>query len=263
VFDDVDIVYIATPHTLHHQCTILCLKYGKAVLCEKPFAMNKHEVLDMINLAKTNKLFLMEAMWSAFMPAWHKTKQLIAENKIGSIKYISGDFGFKSNFDPQSRLWNKNLGGGALLDIGIYPIFLSLFILGYPNKIDAISHKNEYGVDVSTHLLFQYTDGSIASLQCNLDIDTPTEAYICGTQGYIKMHSRFHETKSLEYGQFLTKESTIESFDRNFRGFTYQVEHVNKCLEEGKIESDVMTWNMSINLVSLLDECREKIGLIY
>ena len=261
--DKLDVIYVATPHAFHHECVIECLQHGKAVLCEKPFAMNQQQVSEMVELANKSNLFLMEAMWTAFMPTIQKTKELISNGAIGEIKSLQADFGFLSNYDAESRIWKKSLGGGAMLDIGIYPIFLSLFLLGYPEMIHSTSRFNQDGVDISSTMIFEYGNDAIASLSCHLDVDTPTQALICGTKGYLRIMPRFHESQEIRIGNVMNENEEIIRFDRTFRGFTYQVQEVNECLRNGKTQSTIMSHDMSLNLIKLLDACREKSGLHY
>jgi predicted dehydrogenase len=260
--ENLDVIYIATPHTLHAECTKLCLNNGVAVLCEKPFAMNEQQVSEMIELATEKQLFLMEAMWTRFLPSTKKVIELIEANEIGEIKSIHADFGFKAPFAPERRLYNPKLGGGALLDIGIYPAYLSLLLLGYPSSIQATSNFSTTGIDETTSFLLRYDSQAMAVLNCTITANTRSEAFIYGTKGYIHISSRFHESKGVTL--YKENENPINfSFERQTRGYDYEIREVNQCLLENKIESSLMPLHTSRKLIHLLDKIREKAGIKY
>jgi predicted dehydrogenase len=259
---DLDAIYIATPHTSHHANTILCLKHRIPVLCEKPFAMNLKQVQKMVELARQNDTFLMEAFWTRFMPAINKILDLIAENRIGKIKTIQADFGFSAPFNAESRLFNPNLGGGALLDIGIYPAFLSLLLLGYPTHVQAISNFGETGVDTNTSFILGYKNQATAFLNCTINANTRTEAFIYGENGYIHIHTQFHQPKKITLYENNHKPISF-NFPRKTFGYNFEIEEVNQCLRKNKKESDKMPLSLSIKLISLLDEIRQKAGIFY
>ncbi len=259
---NLDVVYVATPHTFHAEHAILCLEKGIPVLCEKPFAMNLRQVQKMIDAAQRHDVFLMEAMWTRFIPAIQKTLDLIRDGAIGEIKTIHADFGFPANFDPNSRLFNPDLGGGALLDIGIYPIYLSLLLLGYPIKIKALAAFTPTNVDATTSILLQYKNQATALLNCSISAQTRTEAFIYGDKGYIQIVGRF-----MEATQMILKKNDEEEqvliFPRKTFGYNFEAQEVVECLLQNKKESDLMPLSMSVKLISLLDDIRQEIGLIY
>ena len=256
---DLDVVYIATPHTGHFPCTMLCLKNKIPVLCEKPFGMNAEEVGKMIQTAKENDTFLMEALWTRFLPKTIEILSLIKENRIGKIVEIQADFGFKAKFDPESRLFKKNLGGGALLDIGIYPLFLSLLLLGEPTEIQANAILGETNVDESTSMILTYkTTNQIAILHSTLRATTPTEAFIYGKKGFIKIHSRFHEPYSGITLHLYEGEEKIFYFENNCIGYAYEAAEVMQCLSENKKESALLSLSFSTKLIKLLDNVAKK-----
>ncbi|MFN3851064.1 MAG: Gfo/Idh/MocA family protein [Spirosomataceae bacterium] len=259
---DLDIVYIATPHTSHFENTILCLENKVAVLCEKPFAMNLKQVQKMIETAQRNDTFLMEAMWTRFLPAIKKTFELIDKGRIGNIHSIHADFGFAAPFLPEKRLFNQDLGGGALLDIGIYPAVLSLMFLGYPAEIQAVTSIGQTNVDETTSFVFKYESGATAVLSSTIMAKTATEAYIYGDLGSIYLHPRFMETKKITLRED-GKEPIDFEFERETSGYNYEAEEATRCLLEGKKESDLFPLSMSVKLISLLDEVRQKAGIIY
>jgi predicted dehydrogenase len=259
---DLDAVYIASPHTGHHAQTLMCLNAGIAVLCEKPFAMNSAQVQEMVDLARSKQVFLMEALWSRFMPTILKTKALIDEGAIGKLVGIKADFGFKAPFNPEARTFNKELGGGALLDIGIYPLFLSYLVLGMPTQIAASAVFGTTSVDESTGMSLQYADGTFAFLDCTFMAKTPCEGLVYGEKGFIKIHSRWHESKTVTLELYDGTTQTFD-FDRPTFGYDYEAAHVAECLQQNLTESPVWTLNDSLNLMALLDQVRQKIGLMY
>ncbi|MFN3488354.1 MAG: Gfo/Idh/MocA family protein [Emticicia sp.] len=259
---DLDAIYIATPHTSHAENTLLCLKHKMPVLCEKPFAMNLKQVQKMVESARENDTFLMEAMWTRFIPAIQKTLDLIAEGHIGKVRNVQADFGFNAPFLPEKRLLNPSLGGGALLDIGIYPAYLSLLLLGYPSEIQAVSNFGETGIDETTSFILGYKNEATANLSCTLKARTRTEALIYGENGYIHIEGRFMEATRITLYE-TDKKPVKFNFSRKTFGYNFEIEEVNACLREGAKESKKMPLSMSVKLISLLDEIRQKAGIIY
>jgi predicted dehydrogenase len=257
---EVDAVYIATPHSFHKEHAILCLQHKKAVLCEKPFAMNLQEVTEMITVAKENNVLLMEALWTFFLPHFNYVLEMVKSGKYGKLKELEADFGFKSKYDVESRLLKKEIGGGSLLDIGIYPIFAALATLGNPDSIEAKATFFETGADSECTIVFNYKEAK-ATLKSTLLEETPTEAIFTFEKAIIKIHSRFHEPASvtvLENG----KEETTD-FDSKTFGYNYEAEHFSQLIREGKKESNIMTFEFSRNLITTLDKVRNSIGLEY
>ncbi|OEY72401.1 Gfo/Idh/MocA family protein [Salegentibacter salarius] len=259
--DELDVVYIATPHVFHHQQTLLCLDHKKAVLCEKPFAINKKQVEEMIAKAKKEKVFIMEAMWTKFLPHFNFVLDLIESEKYGKIKNLKADFGFPAPVDLDKRLYNKNLGGGSLLDIGIYPIFMAMSALGTPENIQASAKFSETGIDTECDMVFEYKNGVEAELGSSIIKQTPTAAIIQFEKATITLNTRFHEPTSVSI-QTPEGEKTKE-FKVNSNGYNFEAEHVQKMLLEGKTESTQMTFEKSLQLIELLDKVRDQIGLEY
>ncbi|MEM5566369.1 Gfo/Idh/MocA family oxidoreductase [Psychroserpens sp. AS72] len=258
---NIDAVYIATPHAFHNENTILCLNHKKAVLCEKPFAMNLSEVDEMIATAKANNTLLMEAMWTYFLPHYQFALQHIKDETFGKIVKIEADFGFKPELDMTSRVFNKSLGGGSLLDIGIYPIFAALSTLGQPIHIESKATFFENDVDSSCLMLFSYDNDVEAHLKSTFLEKTPTEAKFYCELGTIKINSRFHGPSNVTLISE-EKEETID-FDYSTNGYYYEILHFNQLLRDDKKESDVMTFDFSRTLIQLLDTVRHQIGLNY
>ncbi|WP_299339249.1 Gfo/Idh/MocA family oxidoreductase [uncultured Psychroserpens sp.] len=258
---NIDAVYIATPHVFHKAHTILCLNHSKAVLCEKPFAMNYHEVQEMIATAKAKKTLLMEALWTYFLPHYQLVLQHITNETFGKIIKIEADFGFQPEIDLSSRVFKKSLGGGSLLDIGIYPIFAALSTLGKPIHIESKATFFDNEVDSSCLMVFSYNNGVEAHLKSTLLKNTPTEAIFHCKKGTIKINSRFQEPTNVTLISE-EKERTI-NFDYSTNGYSFEIEHFNELIRQEKTESDVMTFAFSRDLIELLDTVRSQIGLKY
>ena len=257
---NVDAVYIATPHSFHKEHAILCLQNKKAVLCEKPFAMNLSEVTEMIQVAKENNVLLMEALWSFFLPHFTYVLDLVKSEKFGKLKSLEADFGFHTPYNTDSRLFKKELGGGSLLDIGIYPIFAALATLGEPDAIDASATFFENGADASCDMVFQYKNAK-ATLKSTLLEETPSIAILKFDKATVKLNRQFHQSSSITVIQNNTEE--IINFDFKTIGYNYETEHFNNLLRAGEKESNVMTFEFSKNLINTLDKVREIIGLTY
>lgn len=259
---DLDVVYVATPHIKHHENALMLLNGGISVLGEKPFAMNSEQVREMVDLARSKNVFLMEALWSRFMPGIEKALELAQSGAIGKIVSVKADFGFKAPFSPEGRLFDKALGGGSLLDIGIYPLFLSYLILGKPTGIKASAIFGSTGVDEQCGMVLTYADGQIALLDSTLQAKTDCVGLIQGETGQVRIHSRFHETMGVtlfpESG-----ESTDFDFTRTTHGYDYEARHVMQCLSEGRTESLLWSLDDSLNLMALLDAVRAEAGIVY
>lgn len=260
--DNIDVVYVATPHPYHKDNTILCLQNAKHVLCEKPFAMNSKEVDEMIHAAKQHDRFLMEAIWTQFFPYMVKLKELLRAGELGEIQMIEADFGFKAEVDPTSRLFDINLGGGALLDIGIYPLFLCHSLLGKPDHISSTATIGPTRVDESTAINLNWNSGTVASLYCTINADTKTVAKIYGPEKYIEIDSRWHESKSMSLND---KNGLIKTFtfEDQYTGYAYEIMEVNKCILQKKRESEFLPLNFSKELMDSLDIIRSQIKLTY
>jgi predicted dehydrogenase len=199
---DVDVVYVATPHTRHKEDCLLCLEAGKAVLCEKPFTINAQEAREIIALAKEKQLFCMEAMWMRFMPLMQKVKEMINSGVIGEVRMITADFGYPSAYNPENRFFNLQLGGGALLDRGVYPLSLAFYILGEPAHIVSQAGIGQTGVDEQAAIILSYPQGQLAVLSTTLRGETSNEAAIIGTRGKITIHPPFYRPHKISLKQF-------------------------------------------------------------
>jgi predicted dehydrogenase len=259
---DVDVIYIATPHILHYENTLLCLENGKHVLCEKPFAMNGKEVRFMIAKAKEKNLFLMEAMWSKFLPNLIKAKEIVDSGKIGKVKLLTANFSVKSDYGMDHRQFNKDLGGGALLDIGIYTVFLSLFILGKPKSFTAMASMGSTGVDFSNAILFKYSDETLSILYSSFLAASDVIAEIHGETGKIVFEHMWFCPGNIK---IVRPDGEIIPVPLHFKGngYNYEAEEVVKCLIEGRTESRIMSLNDSLEMIDMLDSIRKETGIIY
>ncbi|MBI1224640.1 MAG: gfo/Idh/MocA family oxidoreductase [Bacteroidetes bacterium] len=259
---DLDAVYIASPHVGHCEHAIMCLEKGIAVLCEKPFAMNTSEVLKMVECARKNNVFLMEAIWTRFIPCFEEMLRLLKDGYIGELKTIRADFGFKADFPLTHRVFNPALGGGALLDVGIYTIFLATWLWGKPERIKATAVMSSLGVDDSCAMIFEYPDKRLAILDCSLVLKTEIEAYIYGETGTIQLHNRFINPQDLSVSFY---EKTSEHFHVPLTGHGYyhEILEVNDCLRRGMTESEKLPLDFSIQLMETLDWVRREAGIVY
>jgi predicted dehydrogenase len=262
---EVDVIYIATPHAMHHEHAMLCLQNKKAVLCEKAFALNYRDAKEMVDFARSQKVFLMEAFWTRFLPHYQKTKELIAEEKIGTIKYINAEFGFKPTPPIAPRIYDPALGGGSLLDIGIYPVFLALDILGKPDHISASMVAAPSGVDDQCSIQFQYNNGAIAHLFSTFASDLATGADIAGDRGRIRLTHRFHgPTTQLEFYPTSVDSQEVLPFEKaKGNGYEYEAQHVTDCLQKGLVESPIRKLDDTLVLMEILDTIRKKAGIKY
>ncbi|MBU2996110.1 Gfo/Idh/MocA family oxidoreductase [Cellulophaga baltica] len=259
--EEVDVIYIATPHSFHANIAIEAMKNGKHILCEKPLGVNSIEVHKMIATAQKHKVFLMEALWTRFNPSIVKIKELIAQNVIGDIKYIHADFAFQAlDRSEDGRLLNPNLAGGSLLDIGIYPIFLSYLLLGKPNEIQAFSKMYKTGIEVQTSMIFDF-ESAQATLYSGLNSKSDMKATISGTKGSIFIQPRWHETQ----GFSVEIDSELMEYDLSTTGmgFYYEILEVQNCISRNKIESELWSHQNSKDLIGLIDSVRAKTGVVF
>ncbi|GAB4414989.1 MAG: Gfo/Idh/MocA family oxidoreductase [Anaerolineae bacterium] len=259
---EVDVIYISTPHSLHKDNTLLCLEAGKAVLCEKPFAINAVETEAMIKLARQKKLFLMEAMWTRFLPAVLKVRQLIAEDAIGEVRMLMADLGFRAEFDPKSRLFDPALGGGALLDVGIYTVSFASMLLGTPVKVTSLAQLGQTGVDEQSAMLLSYAGGQLAVLAAAVRTDIPSEAIIMGTKGRIRVHAPIYCPVRLTLSRPEQGDEIIDA-PLEGNGYNYQALEVMNCLRNGWLESATMPLDETLSIMRTMDEIRAPWGLKY
>lgn len=259
--DEVDAIYVATPHSLHSQNSLLCLSAGKAVLCEKPFAINAAQAEEVVRCARQSKRFLMEAMWTRFLPHMVKLRQLLSEKAVGEVRMVTGDFGFRTKVNPQGRLFNPALGGGALLDVGVYTVSLASMLLGAPSRVAALAELGSTGVDEQSAMILSYQGGQLAVLFTAIRTSTPHEATIIGTDGYIRIHSSWWRPSRLTVRK-AGKEELIEVPSEG-NGYNYQAAEVGRCLREGRLESDIMGLDETLSIMRTMDQIRVQWGLKY
>ncbi|MGW6935059.1 Gfo/Idh/MocA family protein [Lentzea sp. NPDC054927] len=252
---DVDVVYVATPHGQHHEVTLAALDAGKHVLCEKAFALTVADAEEMIERARSKNLFLMEAMWTRFNPLIRKVHQAVENGEIGEIRTVHADFGFAHTFDPGDRLWAKEAGGGATLDLGVYPVALTHLLLGVPVEVRAWGGKAPSDVDSDAGLLLGYPGGAHALLNCSLLADVGCSARIIGTKGRIEIdESMYNPTKAVINGV----EHTIED-----EGYTHQIRAVEESIAAGLTENPSITWQNTLEVMRTLEEALAQLGVSY
>ena len=259
---DIDAIYIATPNTLHAHQSIEALKHKIPVLCEKPFAMNSKETNQMISASRDNSTALLEAMWMRYLPHINFLRTILKENHIGEIHSLYACHGQNLTNIKNPRLWTKELGGGALLDLGIYVVSLSQMILGTPKNILAKSIFTKKGVDAKTSMVFEYEEGQMANLSCTMYDSQPNRAVISGTEGYIEINPTFYAPTTIRVISNNKKEIT---FTENYigHGLREQALEMQKCIINNNIESKKMTHSDSISVMKIMDKVRNKVGLEY
>lgn len=258
---EVDVVYVATPHTEHHANTLAALRAGKHVLCEKPFALNAREAQEMVAEARQRGLFLMEAVWMRFLPLMNDLRDLLAERAIGDIHMLQADFGFRAEFDPQSRLFDPQLAGGALLDVGVYPVNLASLLFGPPERVSSVAHIGETGVDEQNAVALRYRGGRLAVLSSSIRADTPNEAHISGSDGAIKIHHKWWipELMTVTIG---AHQETIHR-PKLGNGYAHEADEVMRCIRAGRTESPLMPLDETLGVMRTLDTLRAQWGLRY
>lgn len=259
---NVDIIYIATPHSFHYEQTLLCLQHNKPVLCEKPMSLSTKQTTEMIAAAAEKKLFLMEGMWTACMPFMEKILSLIEEDAIGQPQYIHADFGFTAPFDPAGRLFKKALGGGSVLDVGIYPIFLATIIFGKPSLIQSVSKLTTTGVDEYSNMVLQYPGGQTAHLLSSISFNTALEAEIIGTKGRIKIDNPCFKATDFT---LILNDGTSEHFSMSHQsnGFEHQIKEVMHCLDNGLLQSSKVPHQLTITVSKIMEEVLKQAGVVY
>jgi predicted dehydrogenase len=257
----VDAVYVATPHPLHRENVLMALGAGKAVLCEKPFALNAAQAQDMAESARGKGLFLMEGMWTRFFPIMARLRELLAEERIGPVRSVSADFGFRASFDPQSRLFAPDLGGGALLDVGVYCVSFATMVLGDFEEVASTWVCAPSGVDAQAAAVLRTASGATATFQASLQARTPWEATVIGEKGRIRIHEPFWKPSAMA----VVDEAGEERIELPYRGngFVHEIEEAGRCLREGISESPVLPLVETIRVMELLDRVRADWGWRY
>jgi predicted dehydrogenase len=260
--ENIDIIYIATPNVFHHELALACMQQGKAVLCEKPLSINYRLSKQMTEQAKESGVFLMEGMWTSCMPFIEKIQQLIQEDVIGIPQYVAADFGFTAPVDFESRLFSKALGGGSLLDIGIYPVFLATLILGEPSAIQSVSKLTATGVDEYCNLVFEYPQGQTAHLLSTISFSTAIEAEISGPKGRIVVQNPWF--KATDFSVILN-DGTKQQFSipHASNGFEHEIKEVMHCLDNGLLQSNRMPHQLTLSISKIMEEVLKKAGVVF
>ncbi len=298
---NIDVIYVATPHTRHKQDCILCLEAGKAVLCEKPFAMNALEAREVMEVARSRQLFCMEAMWTRFLPLALEVRDIINRGEIGEICSLTADFGYPTEFDPNNRFFSLERGGGALLDRGVYLVSLAFFLLGAPNHTSGYAQIGRTGVDEQSVITLGYEQGAVAILSASLKSYGSNTATIIGTRGKICIADPFYKAEKISVTHFSDqpivlssnvksesngiKEKIKDSLKKNAvfkrlkslkpssvtqktsfiqgNGYAYQAMEVVDCLTSGKIESSIMPLDETCKILETMDKLRQSWNLVY
>ena len=258
---DVDAVYISPPHPMHHDAALLAIEHGKAVLCEKPFAMDRAESQRMVDAARAAGTFLMEAMWTRFLPHVARIREILAAGTLGEIVYLTAEHGQWFAQDREHRLFAPGLGGGALLDLGIYPVSFAHLVLGPPSAITAVSTPAFTGVDATTSMVLRHPTGGHAVLTTSLAAKSDNPAVIYGSEARLEIDGWFYVPTSMRVVS--RDEEVLETFTSPDigRGMQYEAQEVNRCLRDGLIESPLMTLDETLAIMGVLDEVRAQIGL--
>ena len=257
-----DAIYVATPHPYHVSNTVLALNAGKPVLCEKPFTINAAEAKQMKAAADANGVALMEAMWARFLPHMHRVREILASGVLGDIWAVEADHGQRLSDYANPRHWEPSLGGGALLDLGIYPISFAHMVLGKPDSITSSATFTDKGVDASSTAIFNYKSGAQAILTSNMMVSTPCRATICGTLGKIEIDRTFYNPAAM---RVIMHDGTTTEYpsDYNGHGLREQAKEFERVVRSGAMSSPILTPDESIQIMGSLDEIRRQIGLIY
>jgi len=258
----VDAIYVATPHPSHKENVITALNAGKPVLCEKPFAVNAHEAREMVAAAEKNGVALMEAMWARFLPHYADVREIIASGVLGQILTVQADHGQRLADRNIPRLVEPSLAGGALLDLGIYPVSFAHMILGNPAKITASAVLTEKGVDAQTSMIFDYADGAQAILTTTMIEQTPCRAVVAGVNGWLEIDRTFYNPTSMRVVLF---DGSVTQYPHTYtgHGLREQAEAFKKLVQSGKTQSEILTWKDTVDIMGTLDAVRSQIGLRY
>ncbi|MCF7807463.1 MAG: Gfo/Idh/MocA family oxidoreductase [Candidatus Marinimicrobia bacterium] len=259
---DIDIVYIATPISSHHRDTLNALEAGKHVLCEKAFALNADQAQEMIQVARDEELFLMEAMWNRFQPWYEKATEILDENLLGELYHLKADLSFQFPFDPKHRLFDPSLGGGCLLDLGVYPIALSSLFMGPPASIACTANLCPTGVDDQVSMIFTHENGATSELGCSSRYNTNQIASLHGSKGFLEIHGLIGRPERLVLHQN-GQAPVIHETPYEFNGYQYEAQAVMDMLDSKEIEHPRMPLDETFQTMAVMDYIRENIGVLY
>jgi predicted dehydrogenase len=260
--DAVDVIYIASPHSHHYEHVMMCLRNRKAVICEKAFALTSVEVEEMIKGAQKQKVFLMEALWPPFQPMYIKTKQLLDSGAAGKLIHLNARFTFQAPYEPSDRKFNLELGGGSLLDIGIYAVIDALWFMGVPDEITAVAAFAKTGSEDSISVIFRYKDGRMANLYSSFRTDAGIGCDLLCENGNL-FFSRSRDMSQCLSVEINGQESKKYSLNPAGMGYQFEASEVMKCLDEGRTESSIVPLSFSLTLMKTLDRIREVAGIVY
>jgi predicted dehydrogenase len=260
--EDVDVVYVATPHPDHYASAMMAIEAGKAVVVEKVFTVNASQARAIVEVARAREVFAMEAMWTRFLPHVRQVRSLIQSGALGDVRQVIVDHGQWFERDPSSRLFDPALGGGALLDLGIYTVSFASMILGTPSRMTAVSDAAFTGVDATTSMVLQHPDGAHAALTTTLQASGPNRAFIVGTQARIEIDHVFYAPTTFT---IIGRDGTLQRYDEPHEGngLRHEAAEVMRCLREGRLESNLMPLDETVAIMQTMDEVRRQIGLSY
>ena len=258
----IDAIYVATPHSAHHDNVVLALNAGKPVLCEKPFAVNAKEAQAMVDAASRNSVALMEAMWARFLPHYAKVREIVESGVLGPILSIHADHGQRLADQEIARLIDPNLAGGALLDLGIYPVSFAHMILGNPSHITSKAVMTDKGVDGQTSMIFSYDSGAQAVLTTTMIEQTPCRAVVAGLNGWLEIDRTFYNPAAM---RVVLNDGKVTEYPNTYNGhgLREQAETFKQLVRSGKFESEILTWADTVDIMKSLDLVRAQIGLKY
>lgn len=259
---EIDAIYVATPHPMHLTNTILALKAGKPVLCEKPFSINASQARAMVEASIENNVALLEAMWMRFLPHIHQVRKIIASGVLGDIISVTADHGQRLADQGIARLVEPSLAGGALLDLGIYPVSFAHMVLGVPEKVQASAVMTDKGVDASTSILFTYASGAQAILTTTMIAQTPCRAVVSGVNGWLEIDRTFYNPTTMRVHLY---DGTTTEYPSNYQGHGLREQAIEfaNIVRTGKFESEYLTHKHTLEIMELMDLIRDKIGLKY
>ena len=259
---EVDAIYVATPHTLHCENTILCLNAGKPTLCEKPFSVTLAEAEAMVATARERGVFLMEAMWTRFFPLMKEFRRLLRDGAIGEPHILSTDFGFRAGLNPDGRLFDPRLGGGALLDVGVYCVSMGSMVFGTANRVVSMANIGATGVDEQSAFVLGHANGGLSVLYTAIRTNTPQEAVLLGSEGSIRVHNRWWVPNAMTLQRAGGSPERLD-FPHENNGYQFEAAEVMRCLRERRRESEIMPLDESVAVIRTMAEIRSPWGLRY
>lgn len=259
---EIEAVYIATPHGQHYEIAMAALKSGKNVVCEKSLTINAAEARALVAEAAERDLFLMEAVWSRFTPAFARAMEILESGELGEASWVQADLGFKAQYDPQWRLFDPAAGGGALLDLAVYPLTWAIGTMGFPTSVQASADLNEDGVDLQTAITLGYSGVRHAQLMVSLNSSSTREARVSCTAGWLGTNAPLHNPTKL-FIHPVNGPARTEVFETVGENYTYEFREATRCIQEGLNESPTMTWEHSINTMAIFDGIRHQLGIRY